>query len=132
MSYTDVVSHWFDRRRGLALNVMMLGMGLGSIVIPSVAQRLIAALGWRLAYSAFGFSILLFALPVVAAYLKERPENMGLLPDGATDAEVSRPATMSEAGLSLREAVGTREFWIMVCVLFLVTASVHACALICL
>jgi MFS family permease len=45
MSYTDVVSHWFDRHRGLAISVMMLGMGLGAIVIPSVAQRLVATLG---------------------------------------------------------------------------------------
>jgi MFS family permease len=30
MPYTDVVSQWFDRRRGLALSVMLLGMGLGA------------------------------------------------------------------------------------------------------
>ncbi len=47
MSYTDVVSHWFDRHRGLAPSVMMLRMGLGAIVIPSVAQGLIATLGWH-------------------------------------------------------------------------------------
>jgi MFS family permease len=60
MSYTDVVSHWFDRHRGLALSVMMLGMGSGAIVIPSMAQRLGATLGWRNAYSVFGLAILLF------------------------------------------------------------------------
>ena len=74
MPYTDVVSHWFDRHRGLALSVMMLGMGLGAIVIPSVAQRLIATLGWRLSYTVFGLAILLIPLPGVAAFLKERPE----------------------------------------------------------
>jgi MFS family permease len=78
MSYTDVVSHWFDRHRGLAPSVMMLGMELGAIVIPSVAQRLIATLGWRLSYTVFGLAILFLPLPVVAAFLKERPENVGL------------------------------------------------------
>jgi len=130
MSYTDVVSHWFDRRRGLALSVMMLGMGLGAVVIPPVAQRLVAALGWRLADTVFGFSIVLIPLPVVAAFLKERPENMGLLPDGAADgageAQVSTPAP-SDNGLTAGEAVRTSEFWTLVSVLFLVTASVHAC-----
>jgi MFS family permease len=58
LPYTDVVSHWFDRHRGLAISVMMLGMGLGAIAIPSVAQRLVA-LGWRPAYTVFGFSIVL-------------------------------------------------------------------------
>ena len=127
MPYTDAVSHWFDRHRGLALSVMMLGMGLGAIAIPSVAQRLVATLGWRLAYAVFGFSIMLIPLPVVAAFLKERPENMGLLPDGAGETPVFMPIVATDVGLALREAVRTREFWTVVCSLFLVTASVHAC-----
>jgi MFS family permease len=127
MPYTDVVSHWFDRHRGLALSVMMLGMGLGAIVIPSIAQRLITTLGWRLAYSVFGCSILLIPLPVVAAFLKERPENMGLLPDGAGEVQVSTPVVANDIGLTVHEAVRTPEFWTMICVLFLATASVHAC-----
>jgi MFS family permease len=127
MPYTDVVSHWFDRRRGLAISVMMLGMGLGAIVIPSVTQLLVATLGWRLAYTVFGCSIMLIPLPVVAAFLKERPENMGLLPDGVGEAPVPMPIVTNDVGLALCEAVRTREFWTMVCSLFLVTASVHAC-----
>lgn len=47
--YGVVVSHWFNRRRGLALGCMMLGVGLGAIVAPLLAQRLIAAFGWRTA-----------------------------------------------------------------------------------
>lgn len=131
MPYTDVVSHWFDRRRGLALSVMMLGMGLGAIAIPSVAQRLVATFGWRLAYTVFGLSILLIPMPVVAAFLKERPEPMGLLPDGAADgageANISTQAATNDIGLTVHDAIRTSEFWTMVCVLFLVTASVHAC-----
>jgi MFS family permease len=127
MPYTDVVSHWFDRHRGLALSVMMLGMGLGAIVIPSVAQRLIATLGWRLSYSVFGLAILFIPLPVVAAFLKERPENMGLQPDGDAQAHASPTGALTEAGLTLREAVHTSAFWTIASVLFLVTASVHAC-----
>src|SRR5580704_1186994 len=127
MPYTYVVSHWFDRHRGLAISVMMLGMGLGAIAIPSVSQQLVATLGWRLAYTVFGFSIVLIPLPVVAAFLKERPETMGLLPDGAPEAQISTPVAASDVGLTVHDAVRTSEFWTMVCVLFLVTASVHAC-----
>ncbi len=127
MPYTDVVSHWFDRRRGLAISIMMLGIGLGAIAIPSVAQRLVAALGWRLAYAVFGVSIIVIPLPVVATLLKERPENVGLLPDGAGEAHVSTPVVAKDVGLTVRDAIRTSEFWIMVCVLFLITASEHAC-----
>jgi MFS family permease len=127
MPYTDVVSHWFDRHRGLALSVMMLGMGSGAIVIPSIAQRVVSTYGWRTAYSIFGLAILLIPLPVVAAFLKAKPGEMGLLPDGAAEAHGSPPVAAPEIGLTLPEAVRTSAFWIMVSVLFLVTASVHAC-----
>src|SRR5579863_3237317 len=117
MSYTDVVSHWFDRHRGLALSVMMLGMGSGAIVIPSIAQRVVSTYGWRTAYSIFGLAILLIPLPVVAGFLKERPEDIGLLPDGAGESHVSAPVTASDIGLTLRHAIHTSEFWTIVCAL---------------
>lgn len=126
MPYTHVVSQWFDRRRGLALSVMMLGMGLGAIVMPSIAQRLVAAFGWRHSYAIFGLAILLLPLPVVAIFLKEKPESMGLLPDGSAEAPTAARAAGAE-GLSVREAWRTREFWTLACALFLVTASEHAC-----
>lgn len=75
MPYTNLVTHWFDRHR-VALSGMRLGMGLVAIVIPSVAQRLIATLGWRFSCTVFGLAILFLPLPVVAAFLKERPENV--------------------------------------------------------
>jgi MFS family permease len=127
MSYTDVVSHWFDKRRGLALSVMMLGLGLGAIVMPPVAVQLVERFGWRLSYSIFGFAILLIPLPVVAAFLKERPRDVGLLPDGATKTQLVTPVAVEEQGLTMREALHTPDLWIIVGALFLVTASVHAC-----
>jgi MFS family permease len=127
MSYTAVVSRWFDRRRGLAVSLMMLGMGLGAIILPAVAQRLVALFGWRHAYSIFGLAILLVPLPVVAAFLKEEPESMGLLPDGAAEPHMVTPIRADEEGLTVREALRTPEFWSLACALGLVTASVHAC-----
>jgi len=127
MSYTRVISRWFDRRRGLALSVMMLGMGVGAIVMPPIAQQLVASFGWRYAYGTFGLAVLFVPFPMVAAFLKDGPENLGLLPDGAEAQTVSTPVVVNQFGLTLREAVKTSSFWIILCVLFLVTSSVHAC-----
>lgn len=127
MSYAKVVSQWFDRRRGLALSVMMLGMGLGAIILPAVAQQLVTRFGWRVAYSIFGFAILLIPLPVVVAFLKEKPEKMGLLPDGERNVASGVPVGTAEDGLTVRQALRTSSFWIMLCAIFLITAAVHAC-----
>src|SRR5580704_4378426 len=83
IAYGNVITLWFDRQRGLALGLMMIGIGVGAIIMPSFAQYLIARFGWRMAYAILGGAVLLVTLPVVATVLKEKPQDLGLLPDGA-------------------------------------------------
>lgn len=127
--YGDVISRWFDRRRGLALGLVMVGIGAGAMVMPSVAQRLITMFGWRSAYGFFGAAALLISAPVVAAFLKESPKQMGLLPDGATPAASAASKQSSDEGMSWHDAWRSRTFWLMVSAFFLVGASVHACVI---
>ncbi len=64
--YGCVTSHWFDRHRGLALGLMMSGIGSG--VMPSFAQQLIASFGWRGAYAILGAAV----APSVGSILPHR------------------------------------------------------------
>src|SRR5947209_2050707 len=53
VGYGVVISHWFDRHRGLALGLSMMGIGLGAVVVPILTQRLIAHYGWRTMFAIF-------------------------------------------------------------------------------
>ena len=123
--YGSLVAHWFDRFRGLALGLTMLGIGIGAMITPTVAQTLIARFGWRAAYSFFGALILLICWPIVAWLVKECPEDLGLLADGRS----ATPDRIQEAGhgLTAREAWRSRDFWLMACAFTLVSGSVQAC-----
>jgi len=68
---------------------MLLGIGIGATTIPLVAQRMVAAFGWREAYALLGCAVLLISLPVVGALLKNDPKEMGLFPDGDLVAQQS-------------------------------------------
>ena len=126
--YSSIISRWFDRRRGSALAVMMLGIGIGAVIMPSLIQRLITSFGWRAAYSMYGSAMLLIALPVIVAFMRDTPSEMGLLPDGASGSPLAvRKDDL--AGLSWRQARRTQTFWVMVSAFFLLGASVHACIL---
>jgi MFS family permease len=127
MPYADAVSHWFDKRRGLALSVLMLGMGLGAVVIPTIAQQLVQRWGWRVSYCLFGLAMVLIPVPAIAAFLKDKPQSMGLLPDGETDATARTRIAIGEEGPTVSEAARTSAFWIMLFAFFLLTASVHGC-----
>src|SRR3984885_2755058 len=82
--YGSLISHWFDKSRGLALGLTMLGIGLGAVIMPSVAQTLITRFGWRTAYSILGALVLLICWPAVACFVKEKPWDFSSLPDRAS------------------------------------------------
>src|SRR5580700_1096581 len=123
--YGSLVSHWFDRRRGLALGLTMLGIGVGAVIMPSVAQTLIARFGWKTAYSILGAAVLLICWPVVAYVLKEKPEDVGLLSDGAS-AKTGGVEDVRQ-GLTAHEAWRSRDFLLMALAFTLVSASVQGC-----
>jgi MFS family permease len=123
--YGSLVSHWFDRLRGLALGLTMLGIGLGAVIMPSLAQALIARFGWKTAYSILGASALLISGPVVSCLVKESSEELDLLGDGRT----AKPNTIADVahGLTAREAWRSQDFWLMALAFTLVSASVQGC-----
>ena len=111
--YSSIVSRWFDKRRGSALAVMMLGIGTGAMVMPALVQRLIMSFGWRAAYSIYGCAMLVIALPVIIAFIRDSPSEMGLFPDGASGSSLSEKKPELD-GLTWREARRTRTFWLLV------------------
>jgi MFS family permease len=127
--YGNVVAHWFDRHRGLALGLTMLGLGLGAMLMPSFAQRLIARFGWHNAYSILGALVLLVSLPVIAAFLKGRPQELGFLPDGAPQKNSTTGGHGHAVlpGMSAQEAWSSATFWILSCAFFLVSATTQGC-----
>ncbi len=104
MAYSRAVSSWFDRRRGMALALVMSGGAAGAMVLPPIAEALIRRAGWRGACAILGGLVLAIGLPVVTRFIRERPAPIG---------REARPA-----GASVREGLSSRVFWILVTVLF--------------
>ena len=73
---------WFVRRRGLAMSLAFSGVGVGSIILLPWVQLLIEQGGWRAACWALGI-VLVAVLAPLNLLLRQRPEDLGLVPDGA-------------------------------------------------
>ncbi len=112
----NLVSHWFSRRRGFALSLMALGFGLSMAVHPPLAQWLVAKVGWRDAWVVLGLLTWVTLLPPLLLLVHDKPEDVGLLPDGARrDAGPAASAGGAPplAGLTLGEALRTGSFYIL-------------------
>jgi MFS family permease len=93
-----------------------------------VAQQLIAAFGWRSAFAIVGGAMLAIPLPIVGTFLKDAPAEIGLLPDGASPGHGPYSQTASGLdGVSWHEATRSGTFWLLIAVVVLLAASVHAC-----
>lgn len=58
------ISHWFTRRRGVAVTIVACGNYLSGTVWPPLIQHSIAANGWRPTYFAIGAACFLLMLPL--------------------------------------------------------------------
>jgi predicted MFS family arabinose efflux permease len=114
LGYTKALAAWFDRRRGLALGISMAGVGLGAMVVPQIAQALIASIGWRGAYACLGLLMLAIAFPAVALWIREPRPGEG---------EHRRVHSGAIPGLTAREAMRTGRFWLLAPIFFLVALA---------
>jgi MFS family permease len=106
--YTQAVAACFDRRRGIALALTLTGVGIGSIVLPLVAQALIAGYGWRGGY--LGIAMLLLAVA--------SPSLLFLIPRKISASETTATQAGPE-GLLPAQAARTPSFWLLLVGLFL-------------
>jgi MFS family permease len=112
MGYSRAVSTWFDKRRGLALALLMAGVGTGAMVFPPIAQALISGYGWRAAYIVLGLLVLLLGIPLTALFVRERPRD-----------NVERRTVLD--GLTVVQGLRSRTFWILIATLLLNSASMN-------
>ena len=113
----NMVAHWFDRKRGLAMGLMGLGWAATIAIHPPFAQWLIEQVGWRDAWLWLGLTTWLILLTLALGFVHAKPEDLGLNPDGVVPDTDPGTANNSQdtanVGLSLRQALGTVSFWII-------------------
>ena len=124
------VSRWFTHRKGLALGIIGSGIGVGPLIMAPLAAHIVFNYGWR-----FCFLVMACAAGLIvpaALFLKKSPEEEGILDQGEKGNSMvhlpqNRPARgLSEStDLSLKEALNTKAFWILVSMFLLVGAGIQ-------
>jgi sugar phosphate permease len=77
-----LIARWFNKRRGTATGLTMVGISAGGLVLTPVLGLITSAFGWRGAYLFLGLLVWAVGIPVIIFLIKENPQVMGLLPYG--------------------------------------------------
>jgi len=109
----SLVPKWFTTNRGRMNAIVMSGMGLGTMIAPPIASRLIALWQWRSSYLVIA-AITVVVMVGASQFLKDPPRRLSSQANGEPGAS---PIEQRGEGLTLRQAVCTREF-ALVCILY--------------
>lgn len=110
---TWIVGEWFLRKRGFATAVSGLGSSLSVMAFPILNLYLIKHFGWQTTWQILGLLVATTVIGPSIAFLRDRPEDLGLHPDGIEPDESSRSETghQVEEAWSLVEVLRDSTFW---------------------
>lgn len=118
VSQTAIVN-WFVRMRGRTLGITSMSLPVSQSVLVPIAQVVAAGAGWRMVYLLVAAGVVLVSLLPSLIFMRRRPEDVGLEPDGGAGPAAKagkRPSRQRGREFSFQagEAARTVAFWALV------------------
>ncbi len=122
LAMMTVINNWFVTKRSVALSISMASMGFSGIVANPSLMALINTIGWRKTYMLLAAAALLFCVAAPALFLRNKPEDLGQVPDGPMSAKPESAKSVGAAYTNIyhtpvdftaREALRTRTLWLL-------------------
>ena len=115
---TTIANNWFMRRRSLAVSLVVVLGGLGGFAGPSLIGMLIPSIGWRLTWVCLGGILLVLSVVIGGLLIRNRPEDLGQLPDGEVREKNTTKAPsrvyQTPVDWEVRDALHTPALWLIV------------------
>lgn len=116
------VSRWFDKKRGRAIAITLVASPLGAAIFTFLAKGWLESVGWRGVFKIMAFSSWILVIIPAILFMKNRPEDIGLLPDGAQRIENNKEEkleTSDEEEWSYKRIFKSPKAWALILAYFL-------------
>lgn len=103
-----MIAPWFDKDRPKAISHAFNGASIGGVIFTPLLVALISGIGFDKASALVGAAMAVVVIPLAHYWLRHRPGDMGLIPDGKPIA--APPSAEDTARLPRRALIGTWAF----------------------
>ena len=117
------LSKWFVARRGWTVALGSSGISLSGLIMPVATTRVVDSIGWRDAYMFLGIFVFAIVVPI-ALFMRRRPEDYGMLPDGTkhgvgqidfrSTRAIEQQRLDATNSYTRGEALRTRAIWLLI------------------
>lgn len=117
---STLVSQWFVKRRGRAISLMKIGGVISAGAVPVINNWLLNTVGMKFTWIIWAVSLMTIMAPLGWILVRNKPEEMKLLPDGESIKKSEKETSKNENIIiegkidwTLKAAMKTRTFWLM-------------------
>ena len=117
LSGSTLPAQWFMTKRGTALSLASLGGVASSAFLPPLNTWIIQSYGWQAGWRFWALVLCTVMAALAYTFIRDRPEDVGLLPDNMLVSPAfadSGVVSFEEEAWTLKEAMGTRSFWLLI------------------
>lgn len=110
-----VATRWFVKRRGLVTGLLAASFATGNLIFLPLLAWITQEHGWRVAAGLVAVCAVAIT-PLIAIFMRNTPDEMGLLPYGATEAPAPPPVAAQPFRTPfrvLRRATRVPDFWLL-------------------
>jgi MFS transporter, OFA family, oxalate/formate antiporter len=113
---STAIARWWVRDRGWVMGLALVGFALFRWQYQPGLQHLIDDIGWRQVWVVLGLAVGVIVVPLWAVFMRDQPEQYGVLPDGdradKTKNDAPDEPVVDEVNWTLSQAQHTMAFWV--------------------
>ena len=108
------IANWFIKNRGRATAIRAMGQRGGQAIVPILIMPVLLILGWRESFAVLAVIALLFITLPAFFFIRRRPEDYGMVPDGIRINSVDKNESIDhEISWDLKQVRKTRTLWMI-------------------
>lgn len=122
------IARLYEQRRTMMTGIVTVGVGVGSFIVPPLADQIIKTFDWRTSFIILGIATLIILISL-AQFLKRDKSHSSKIQLVQADTN-TKDVPVAISGYSFQEALVTPQFWIIFAMFFclgycVLTATVH-------